>query len=204
MPEGGHLPLLKKEKKTKYLRRQQQVLDAAAAVIARKGYHGASTTDIAGELGVAQPSLYYYFASKDEALEEICRIGTAGFLERLQAIMDGTGATRNKIRDAIRAHIEPVRTIPNYVKSFQRERRYLPAERRHELGRLIGEYDTLFRLLLESGVSAGDLKPDLDCELAALMLITQCNAAQYYVGDDLSLARMSAAIADVFLAGAEL
>ena len=125
-------------------------------------------------------------------------------MERLQAIMDSAGATRDKIRDAIWAHIEPVRTIPNYVKSFQRERRYLPAGRRHELGRLIGEYDTLFRLLLESGVSAGDLQPDLDCELAALMLITQCNAAQYYVVDDLSLARTSAAIADVFLAGAEL
>ena len=113
MPEGGHLPLLKKEKKTKYLRRQQEVLDAAAAVIARKGYHGASTTDIAGELGVAQPSLYYYFASKDEALEEICRIGTAGYLERLQAIMDGTGVTRNKIRDAIRAHICLLYTSPS-------------------------------------------------------------------------------------------
>ena len=58
MPEGGHLPLLKKEKKTKYLRRQPEVFDAAAAVIARKGYHGPSTTDIAGELGVAQRSLY--------------------------------------------------------------------------------------------------------------------------------------------------
>ncbi len=203
MPEGGHAPLLKRGKKQKYRHRQQEVLDAAAAVIARKGYHGASTTDIAGELGVAQPSLYYYFASKDEALEEICRIGTAGYLERLQAILDGGGATRDKIRDAIWAHIEPVLTIPNYIKSFQRERRYLPAGRRQELGRLTGEYDMLFRLLLESGVAAGDLKPGLDCELAALMLITQCNAAQYYVGDDVSLARTSAAIADVFLAGAE-
>ena len=55
MPEGGHLPLLKKKKKTKYLRRQQEVLDAAAAVIARKGYHGASTTDIAEELGSLSP-----------------------------------------------------------------------------------------------------------------------------------------------------
>ena len=35
MPEGGHLPPLRKDKKTKYLRRQQEVLDAAAAVIAR-------------------------------------------------------------------------------------------------------------------------------------------------------------------------
>ena len=69
------------------------------------------------------------------------------------------GLTRNKIRDAIRAHIEPVRTIPNYVKSFQRERRYLPAERRHELGRLIGEYDKLFRLLLRAGCRQAILSP---------------------------------------------
>ena len=203
MPEVGYALLAKKGTKRKYRRRQQEVLNAAAAVIARKGYHGATTTDIADKLGVAQPSLYYYFASKDEALEEICRIGTAGYLERLQAIMDGAGATPNKIRDAILAHIEPVLTIPNYVKSFQRERRYLPDGRRRELGRLTGEYDTLFRLLLESGVAAGKLRPGLDCGLAALMLITQCNAAQYFVTDEASLARTSAAIADVFLTGAE-
>ena len=159
-------------------------------MIARKGYHGATTTDIADKLGVAQPSLYYYLASKDEALEEICRIGTAGYLERLQAIMDGAVITPNKIRDAILAHIELVLTIPNYAKSSQRERRYLPDGRRRELGRLTGEYYTLFRLLL-------------DCGLAALMLITQCNAAQYFVTDEVSLARTSASIADVFLAGAE-
>ena len=202
MPEDGHTSLLKKEKKHKYRRRQQEVLDAAAAVIARKGYHGASTTDIAGELGVSQPSLYYYFTSKDEALEEICRIGIAGYLDRLQAIMERTAATHDKIRDAIQAHIEPVLTIPNYVKSFQRERRYLSSRQRRQLTHLAGAYDTLFRVLLETGVGAGDLNPGLDCGLAALMLITQCNAAQYYVVDEDSLIRMSAAIADVFLVGA--
>lgn len=192
------------KKGAKYQRRRQDVLDAAAAVIARKGYHGASTTDIADYLGVAQPSLYYYVKSKDEALEEICRIGTAGYLERLQTIAAGSGPTADKIRASIYAHIEPVLTIPNYVKSFQRERRYLPDDRRREVSRMTGEYDALFREMLERGVAAGELRANLDCRLAALMLITQCNAVQNYLASEDDLPHAAKSIADVFLAGAKL
>ena len=46
-------------KKEKYLRRQIEVLDSAAAVFADKGYHGGSTGEIASKLGIAQSSLYY-------------------------------------------------------------------------------------------------------------------------------------------------
>ena len=45
-------------KKEKYLRRQIEVLDSAAAVFADKGYHGASTGEIASKLDIAQNSLY--------------------------------------------------------------------------------------------------------------------------------------------------
>ena len=70
MPDGTLTKAARK--KEKYRRRQNEVFDAAAAVFAEKGYHGASTSDIAAKLGIAQSSLYYYFKSKDEALEMIC------------------------------------------------------------------------------------------------------------------------------------
>ena len=41
-----------------------------AAVFAEKGFHGASTQDIANRLGINQAALYYYFPSKEAALEE--------------------------------------------------------------------------------------------------------------------------------------
>ena len=41
-------------------RRLSEVVDAAAKVFARRGYHGASTQDIADVLGIRQASLYYY------------------------------------------------------------------------------------------------------------------------------------------------
>ena len=50
-------------------RRASEVLDAAAKVFARRGYHGAATQDIADVLGIRQASLYYYIPSKEVALE---------------------------------------------------------------------------------------------------------------------------------------
>ena len=47
--------------------RRQQVLACAAEAFAEKGYHGSSTKDIANHIGIKQGSLYYYFASKEEA-----------------------------------------------------------------------------------------------------------------------------------------
>jgi AcrR family transcriptional regulator len=41
-------------------RRLSEITDAAAKVFARRGYHGASTQDIADVLGMRQASLYYY------------------------------------------------------------------------------------------------------------------------------------------------
>ena len=60
-----------KPKKTDSEKYQQQWLEAvraAASVFSEKGFHGASTGDIAERLGIKQGSLYYYFESKEEAL----------------------------------------------------------------------------------------------------------------------------------------
>ncbi|HZD25745.1 MAG TPA: helix-turn-helix domain-containing protein, partial [Alphaproteobacteria bacterium] len=50
-------------------RRHREIMDAAAAVFSEKGFHGASTRDIAERVGLRQGSLYYHFPSKEAALE---------------------------------------------------------------------------------------------------------------------------------------
>ena len=46
--------------------RREQVLDIAAGVFARHGYHGASMNDVAEAAGVTKPVLYQHFESKHE------------------------------------------------------------------------------------------------------------------------------------------
>lgn len=48
--------------------RRRQILEAAARVFARKGYHPAKTKEIAREAGVSEGTLYNYFGSKREIL----------------------------------------------------------------------------------------------------------------------------------------
>ena len=70
-------------------RRAPQIIDAAARVFAERGFHGATTQDIADVLGIRQASLYYYFSSKEAALELVCLKGVEGFFEAAKAIAAG-------------------------------------------------------------------------------------------------------------------
>ena len=72
-------------------------MEAAARVFAERGYHGASTQDIADVLGIRQASLYYYFRSKEIALEKVCMQGVGGFFETARAIAAGPGRPREKL-----------------------------------------------------------------------------------------------------------
>src|SRR4051795_7441902 len=49
-------------------RRDEEVLDAAARVFARRGYSDASVQDVADELGILKGSLYHYIATKEDLL----------------------------------------------------------------------------------------------------------------------------------------
>lgn len=48
--------------------RAQQIVDAAARVMARKGYGGTTMKDIAAEAGIAPGLIHYYFDSKEDLL----------------------------------------------------------------------------------------------------------------------------------------
>lgn len=52
----------------KYEQRQLEVFRAAARTFNRLGFHIATLDDVADDLGVTKPALYYYARSKDELL----------------------------------------------------------------------------------------------------------------------------------------
>ncbi|MBT3989340.1 MAG: TetR/AcrR family transcriptional regulator [Rhodospirillaceae bacterium] len=201
MPDGLDRISRKKEK---YRRRQVEVFNAAAAVFAEKGYHGASTGDIATKLGIAQSSLYYYFKSKDEALEMVCLEGTKGYVERLKVIVESSLTPAQKIRGAILSHIQPIDTIPDYFRTFTEELRYLPRSRRKMLNQMISDYNKLMERILADGVANKTFKTSLDCHLAMLQLISQCNEAPQWISSKTgyNLEEIATSIADNFLLGA--
>src|SRR5215831_10243669 len=83
-------------------RRAPQIIEAAAHVFAERGFHGATTQDIADVLGIKQASLYYYFSSKEGALELVCLKGVEGFFEAAKAIARAPGSARERLGRLVR------------------------------------------------------------------------------------------------------
>lgn len=163
-------------------RRTAEIIEAAARVFAERGYHGASTQDIADVVGIRQASLYYYFASKEIALEQVCLRGVEGFVERAEAVVQDKGSAAEKVRRLIHSHLQPTADRGSYVKVFLRERHRLPDASRRRVGRMSRRYERLVQEILELGVKRGEFRRDLDCRLATLALLGMCNAVSSWYG----------------------
>ena len=67
---------------------RQKLLDAAAAVFARKGFNGASLDDVADEAGLTKGAVYSNFASKDELIEALLDERLTQRLEDIGRLID--------------------------------------------------------------------------------------------------------------------
>lgn len=80
---------------------RRQVLDAAIAVLAKKGIANASVQDIADAAGLSKGAVHYHFESKEELLERVldrcCEVVEA----RIRAVFEQDGLPIERIHRAL-------------------------------------------------------------------------------------------------------
>src|ERR1700693_6352912 len=76
------------ERKTKEARREE-ILDAALEEFAQRGYHGASTEDIARQAGISQPYVFRLFGTQKELFTAVVNRCFRETLEMFQRAAEG-------------------------------------------------------------------------------------------------------------------
>jgi len=160
---------------SRYQDQKQLAIRSAAAVFAEKGFHGASTKDIAERMGIKQGSLYYYFKSKEEALGEVCLFGIEDYVERMKTIAASDQPFESKLMATITSHLSSYRERNEALKVHNDERLYLPADKRAKLKELGSNYRQQLEKIFEEGASIGALRDSIDCHFAAQAVIGMCN-----------------------------
>lgn len=163
-------------------RRAAEIVAAAAKVFARRGYHGASTQDIADVLGIRQASLYYYFASKEAALEAVCADGADEYALRAQKILRGPGGASDKVAKLVVQHLAPMAERLDFTVVFLRERRFLPEPARRRIRAVVQRYERLIQRVIEQGIAAGEFRAELDSRMATLALLGLASSAALWYG----------------------
>jgi AcrR family transcriptional regulator len=169
---------------SRLLRRADAIVDAAASVFAERGYHGTSTQAIADVLGLRQASLYYYFPSKEAALELVCERGVDGFVETAEGIVAGPGTPLDKLTRLIAAHLAPNASKRDYVKVFINERRYLADASRRRIGRKSRRIERCFEEVIRAGIADGSIRGGIDVRLTMLAVLGMVNSVINWRADD--------------------
>jgi AcrR family transcriptional regulator len=155
------------ERATAAEEKRRLILDAAARVFARKGFHTSRVGDVAEEAGVAHGLLYHYFSSKDEVLETIFREHWTNVLDRVHDAETSGGSSTDRLAAIARALLGSWLLEPDVVRVVIREIART-AEVEEHVGELVKPIGAI-RRVIESGQANGELRGDLDPAMSAIV-----------------------------------
>jgi AcrR family transcriptional regulator len=156
--------------------RREDLAREAARLFAEKGYHGTSIGALADAMGVQKGSLYAHIEGKQDLLYETMRQGADAFHGALDEIPEELPATE-KIRLALRGHLRVVAGQLELATVFVQEWRYLYDERRDLFVAERRRYEERVRAFFREGREQGELRSDLDENVATLLLLSAANWA---------------------------
>jgi TetR/AcrR family transcriptional regulator, cholesterol catabolism regulator len=149
--------------------RRDQILEAAARLFSERGYHATSMRDLGEATGMLAGSLYAHIDGKEDLLFGIVQRAAEAFLGGVEAVRESDAAPEEKLRQAMRAHIEVVAGDPEAARVFHHEWRALKGRRRTEVRRLRRRYEEVWDEIVR------DLPGTTDRRSARLLVLSAAN-----------------------------
>lgn len=138
-------------------------MDVAEARLAEAGYLGVSLEEVAKEVGVSKPALYYHFpGGKEELFVEIAHRALRQMRDSLERAVSGPGSGAERLHAAARwlmdehARGRPMGELRDLVKFVAEE---------HHAGLAAGFYGSLFgpiRRTIAAAVESGEFRAEFD------------------------------------------
>jgi len=147
--------------------KRERILRAAIDTFAESGYFNAKVSDIAKAAGVADGTIYLYFDGKEDLLINVFREHTRNYLQSLESAIRNARRPEERIRIAIRHHLEALGRDRALAVVSQ-------VELRHSLKFMsllshneVGDYLNMIRTIVEQGQAEGVFRRSLHPQLVA-------------------------------------
>lgn len=157
---------------------RQRILDASAKIFRDKGYAGARLADIAAAADLQAGSLYYHFASREELVEEVLRVGvkhTVDFVRRAVDALPAEASATDRLRTALVAHLLTALEIGDYTSANIRIFGQVPEDIRRKHLADQRRYGAYFRRLFEAARDAGEIRADVNLSVIRMLVFGALN-----------------------------
>ncbi|HEV7238559.1 MAG TPA: TetR/AcrR family transcriptional regulator [Thermoanaerobaculia bacterium] len=184
--------------------KRERILRAAVDVFAEHGYFNAKVAQIAKAAGVADGTIYLYFDGKEDVLITIFREHTRSYLRTLEQAMANINRAEDRLRTAVRHHLETLGRDRALAVVSQ-------VELRHSLKFLslfsqqeVADYLNVIRKIVEHGQEEGAFRRNVHPQLAAKAIfgvLDEMVTSWMLSEKDYDLAAQSEQVADLILTG---
>lgn len=150
--------------------KREAILRAAIKVFAGKGYFNSKVSDIAGEAGIADGTVYLYFKSKDEILHSIFDRAMGEFIAEGKKELALLTSPADKLRRVAELHLERLGSDRDMAIVFQVELRGSTKFMREFSAAGFAEYLDIIKRSFEEGQLQGLFRDDIKPIVAAKIL----------------------------------
>jgi TetR/AcrR family transcriptional regulator, fatty acid metabolism regulator protein len=186
--------------------KRQRILQAAAKVFARKGYHGARVSEIARRADVADGTIYLYFRNKEDILVSLF---DEVMIEHLRQAREELGALQGGAPEKLRAiafrHLGLLGGNRDLAVVFQVELRQSTKFMERFTASWLKDYFALLTDIIEEGQTEGSLRSDLPRKLVTKSFfgaLDEMVTSWILSRRDYDLSDMAAPVVDLLLNGA--
>ncbi|MGZ6316121.1 MAG: TetR family transcriptional regulator [Anaerolineales bacterium] len=181
---------------------REDILEAAAQVFRRKGFHGASMADIAASVNLQKASLYHHVASKQEILLELLERALTTLADEISKVSGQALPADQKLRQMVRVYLQLLAEYPDLSSVLLFEHRSLDkkAHARHVPHR--DHFEALWRDVVNEGRRDKIFEcQDSGIAVRALMGTMNWTLTWYRPDGGLSINKIADEYADLFLKG---
>jgi AcrR family transcriptional regulator len=162
--------------------KREAVLRAAARAFSERGFHNTALEDVARDLKVTKPTVYYYGESKEALLTACYRRALDTLDDVTLAAGPETASARDRLRVLIIAYAEAILSIYGRCLTRVPDNSVSPPIRT-ELRAIKRTVDDRIRAVLTQGVDDGSLIAT-DVKMTAFAIAGALNAAALWFEDD--------------------
>jgi AcrR family transcriptional regulator len=144
---------------------RRRVMEAGARLLTERGYAATRLSDIADLAELQAGSLYYYFDSREELVEEVVRYGVQFTHAHVRTATDRLpedAMPGERLAAAVNAHLEAMLEIGDFGPAHVRTFSQLPPDIQERLRPLRRAFGQFWEELIRDAIDAGDLRNDID------------------------------------------
>ncbi|MCK4378214.1 MAG: TetR/AcrR family transcriptional regulator [Deltaproteobacteria bacterium] len=149
-------------KREKYM----AIIDAALEVFAEYGYHNCQVAKIARQAGIADGTIYLYFANKEDVLVSVFREKMSEYIRQLKVLLQNYDTAVDKLSALVHYHFNYLEKNHSLANFLQIQLRQSDTYIRAGISVLLKQYYQLIETLVEEGKQQGSINPRINTKVA--------------------------------------